>query len=75
MHRYKGPADHQPRLSADVILATRKAQSEKPEGIYSILESLAPGGKYLEIFGRRNNLRDFWVTIGNQVIGVTRPNG
>lgn len=25
-----------------------------------------PAGKYLEIFGRKNNLRNFWVTIGNE---------
>lgn len=24
-------------------------------------------GKYLEIFGRKNNLRDYWVTIGNEL--------
>ena len=27
-------------------------------------------GKYLEIFGRKNNLRNFWVTIGNEVTGT-----
>lgn len=29
----------------------------------------APSGRYLEIFGRKNNLRDFWVTVGNEVTG------
>lgn len=29
--------------------------------LYSLL------GKYLEIFGRKNNLRDYWVTIGNEL--------
>jgi N6-adenosine-specific RNA methylase IME4 len=24
-------------------------------------------GKYLEIFGRKNNLRDYWITIGNEL--------
>lgn len=28
-----------------------------------------PNGKYLEIFGRKNNLRNFWVTVGNEVCG------
>lgn len=27
-------------------------------------------GKYLEIFGRKNNLRDYWVTVGNEVTGT-----
>ena len=30
-------------------------------------------GKYLEIFGRKNNLRNFWVTIGNEVTGTGEP--
>ena len=30
-------------------------------------------GKYLEIFGRKNNLRDFWVTVGNEVTGQGAP--
>ena len=32
-----------------------------------------PPGRYLEIFGRKNNLRDFWVTIGNEVTGQGPP--
>ena len=30
-------------------------------------------GKYLEIFGRKNNLRNFWVTVGNEVTGTGLP--
>ena len=30
-------------------------------------------GKYLEIFGRKNNLRDYWVTVGNEVTGQGAP--
>lgn len=30
-------------------------------------------GRYLEIFGRKNNLRDYWVTIGNEVTGKGLP--
>jgi hypothetical protein len=29
--------------------------------------SNAIAGKYLEIFARRNNLRDYWVSIGNEL--------
>ena len=32
-----------------------------------------PAGRYLEIFGRKNNLRDFWVTVGNEVTGQGPP--
>lgn len=27
-------------------------------------------GKYLEIFARKNNLRDYWVSVGNEVTGA-----
>ena len=49
----------------DVIFSKRKGQSQKPNEIYSIIESLVPNGNascrvftigyYVEIFGRRNN--------------------
>ena len=32
-----------------------------------------PGGKYLEIFARKNNLRDYWVSVGNEVTGTGLP--
>jgi mRNA m6A methyltransferase catalytic subunit len=28
---------------------------------------LVPNGYYLEIFGRRNNIRPRWVTVGNEI--------
>ena len=54
-------------MLSDVIFSKRRGQSQKPEEIYVILEKLVPNGNYLEIFGRRNNLRDKWVTIGNEI--------
>ena len=40
-------------------------QSSKPKALYDILEGLRPGGFYVECFGRQNNLRKNWITIGN----------
>ncbi|KAI8800334.1 MT-A70-domain-containing protein [Cladochytrium replicatum] len=55
-------------ISSDVIFSERRGQSQKPEELYEMIEELVPNeGKYLEIFGRKNNLRDFWVTIGNEL--------
>jgi len=54
-------------VEQDIIFAERRGQSQKPEKMYEIMESLVPGGLYLEIFGRRNNLRDCWFTIGNEL--------
>lgn len=52
---------------SDVIFSLRRGQSQKPLEVYERIESLVPEGCYLEIFGRRNNLRAGWVTIGNEL--------
>jgi mRNA (2'-O-methyladenosine-N6-)-methyltransferase len=54
-------------VASDVIFSERRGQSQKPERIYEIIEELVPNGRYLEIFGRKNNLRDGWITIGNEL--------
>eukprot|EP01135_Chromosphaera_perkinsii_P002386 Nk52_evm40s222 gene=Nk52_evmTU40s222 len=54
-------------IGSDIIYSERRGQSQKPTEIYELCEQLVPNGKYLEIFGRRNNLRDYWVTIGNEL--------
>jgi mRNA (2'-O-methyladenosine-N6-)-methyltransferase len=51
----------------DIIFSIRRGQSQKPQEMYEIIEKIIPNGYYLEIFGRRNNLRNFWVTIGNEI--------
>ncbi|KAJ3254739.1 hypothetical protein HK103_006891 [Boothiomyces macroporosus] len=63
----KGKDIHKRGVCSDVIYSERRGQSQKPERIYEIIEELVPSGKYLEIFGRKNNLRDGWVTIGNEL--------
>ena len=72
----KGKADPEgtkKSVSSDIIFSERRGQSQKPEEIYEIIEELVPEGKYLEIFGRKNNLRDYWVTVGNEVTGTGMP--
>ncbi|KAJ2551560.1 hypothetical protein EV175_003645 [Coemansia sp. RSA 1933] len=61
------PPNLQRSVASDVIFSERRGQSQKPEEMYEIIEQLVPGGKYLEIFGRKNNLRDYWVTVGNEL--------
>jgi mRNA m6A methyltransferase catalytic subunit len=51
----------------DIIFSLRRGQSQKPEEIYQMIEQILPNGCYLEIFGRRNNLRNGWITIGNEI--------
>ena len=71
----KGPphANTAAGVGSDVIYAERRGQSQKPEEIYQLIEALVPGGNYLELFGRKNNLRDLWVTVGNEVTGTGPP--
>ena len=54
-------------IKSDTIFSQRRGQSQKPEEIYDIAEALVPNGHYLEIFGRRNNLHNGWITIGNEL--------
>ncbi|XP_004347573.2 MT-A70 family protein [Capsaspora owczarzaki ATCC 30864] len=54
-------------VASDVIFSERRGNSQKPDEMYELVEALVPNGKYLEIFGRRNNLRNYWVTIGNEL--------
>lgn len=60
-------------VGSDVIYSERRGQSQKPEEIYQLIEELVPNGKYLEIFGRKNNLHNYWVTVGNEVTGTGLP--
>ena len=60
-------------VGSDIIFSERRGQSQKPEEIYQLVEAVCPGGSFLEIFGRKNNLRDCWVTVGNEVTGTGPP--
>jgi len=51
----------------DIIYSLRRGQSQKPEEIYEYCEDFVHDGLFLEIFGRRNNLRNGWITIGNEI--------
>jgi len=54
-------------MCSDVIYSERRGQSQKPEEVYQYVEQLIPNGFYMEIFARRNNLRDGWFSIGNEL--------
>ena len=48
----------------DVIFEARAGNSMKPTGLYELIEGIIPNGKFVELFGRKNNLRNTWTTIG-----------
>jgi mRNA m6A methyltransferase catalytic subunit len=55
-------------VGSDVIYSERRGQSQKPTEIYEMIEEIfGPHGRFLEIFGRRHNLRDKWTTLGNEL--------
>uniref|UniRef100_A0A7S0MQZ7 mRNA m(6)A methyltransferase n=1 Tax=Pyramimonas obovata TaxID=1411642 RepID=A0A7S0MQZ7_9CHLO len=69
----KEPENLASNVGSDIILAERRGQSQKPTEIYHLIEKLLPNGKYLEIFARKNNLRNYWVSVGNEVTGTGPP--
>ena len=55
-------------VGSDVIYSERRGQSQKPNELYEMIEEIfGEEGRFLEIFGRRHNLRNKWTTIGNEL--------
>lgn len=54
-------------VDCDVIVAEARETSRKPDEIYDMIERLCPGARKIEIFGRKHNIREGWVTVGNQL--------
>ncbi|KAJ3733415.1 MT-A70-domain-containing protein [Lentinula guzmanii] len=54
-------------LDVDVIVSEVRETSRKPEEVYGLIERMCPGGRKVEIFGRRHNVRPGWLTLGNQL--------
>lgn len=63
----KGSPQNNTNIDCDVLLAEVRETSRKPDEIYDLIERLHPGGRKLEIFGRKHNLRCGWTTMGNQL--------
>lgn len=63
----KGNPGYKSTTTSDVIYTERRGQSQKPRELYDMIEGLIPAGKFLEMFGRRHNQRNHWVTIGNEL--------
>jgi len=54
-------------LDTDVVVAEVRETSRKPDEVYEVIERLCPGGRKVEIFGRKHNTRPGWLTLGNQL--------
>jgi N6-adenosine-specific RNA methylase IME4 len=42
--------------------------TQKPFQLYEFIEKCFPGGPFIEIFARRHNAREGWLSIGNEAI-------
>ncbi|KDQ29095.1 hypothetical protein PLEOSDRAFT_1039234, partial [Pleurotus ostreatus PC15] len=56
-------------LDTDVIVSEVRETSRKPDEAYGLIERMCPGGRKIEIFGRKHNARPGWLTLGNQLGG------
>ncbi|KAI6101557.1 MT-A70-domain-containing protein [Pisolithus croceorrhizus] len=54
-------------LDTDVIVSEVRETSRKPDEVYGLIERMCPGGRKVEIFGRKHNARPGWLTLGNQL--------
>ncbi|KAF8341530.1 MT-A70-domain-containing protein [Cantharellus anzutake] len=54
-------------IDTDVIVSEVRETSRKPDEIYGVIERMCPGGRKIEIFGRKHNTRPGWLTLGNQL--------
>ena len=57
-------------LDVDVIVSEVRETSRKPDEVYGLIERMCPGGRKVEIFGRKHNVRPGWITLGNQLGNV-----
>ena len=64
------------RKDCDVIVSPVRETSRKPDELYALIERMVgvgggdENGVCLELFGRPHNLRDGWITVGNQLSGT-----
>ena len=55
------------QIASSILESKVREQSRKPDQLYEIIENLYPKGRFIELFGRLHNLRNGWVTIGNEL--------
>ena len=44
-------------LDTDVIVSEVRETSRKPDEVYGLIERMCPGGRKIEVFGRKHNTR------------------
>lgn len=68
---YKCPngkhVDYKSKVSSNVIISEIESTSKKPDELYKIIEQMLPGSKKIELFAKNHNLREGWLSLGNQL--------
>lgn len=69
---YKSPAgervEYRSKVSNDLIIADIRNRSQKPDQLYTVIDLMMPGAKKIEIFAKNNNVRQGWLSLGNQLV-------
>lgn len=59
------------QVDTDTIVSTTRGKSQKPQELYGIIDRMVgPNSKKIELFGRKNNLRPGWLTVGKELPGT-----
>jgi N6-adenosine-specific RNA methylase IME4 len=68
---YKCPpnerVEYKSKVASNIMFGSVRGKSQKPQEIYEIIEKMMPGAKKVELFARNNNLKDGWLSLGNQL--------
>ena len=52
-----------------MIVSEVRETSRKPDEVYGMIERMCPGGRKIEIFGRKHNTRPGYVDRGSVLVG------
>ena len=55
------------KISNNLLIAEIRKKSQKPDQIYTLIDLLMPTANKIELFARNNNLREGWLSLGNQL--------
>lgn len=59
-------------VDVDVIVSTTRGRSQKPLELYGIIDRMVgPNSKKIELFGRMQNVRPGWLTVGKELPGMS----
>ena len=68
---YKSPPksylEFNSKISNNLIFEEVFKPYQKPLQLYTMIELMMPGAKKIELFARNNNLREGWLSLGNQL--------